>query len=58
MFLRMLSRCGLLGLVYFVSLSRPVDKACTLSQDNWKEKRKKKNRGEVSHILVIIKEKL
>ena len=57
MFLRMLSRCGLLGFVYFVSLSRPVDKACTLSQDNWKEKRKKKNR-EVSHILVIIKEKL
>lgn len=58
MFLRMLSRCGLPGLVCFVSPSRPVDKACALSQDNWKEKRKKEKTEKFPNATVIIKEKL
>ena len=59
MFLRMPSRCGLPGLVCFVSPSRPVDKACALSQDNWKEKRKKeKTEEKFPNTTVIIMEKL
>lgn len=40
----------------FVSPLKPVDKTCTLSQDNWKEK--KSGEEKFPNISVVIKETL